>query len=331
MRTTTSILFFLVPLILLGVTPVFAQTDLRFAFNPDDSKIRHAFRYGLNAFEKVDGKDGADDFGLLENEAALRVSPLLNDDHELFLTLDFYWLDIDNDDTFPADNAKTPTDLYDLGFGGTYRWRGGTDWDFVLPLTYGSATPSGDLFNSVDEMYVSGVPFVRFRGNENLNWILLVDFDTKRDHPILPGAGIQVPFGDNGWAAFGFPFAQVQGTIGEAVEVKASYRAERNVDAEVAVPVSDHVAPFVGFSWIERYFMRPEREDNDDRTVYEDKRVFGGLRVSTSEHVSFRLKGGWVFGREFGEGDDRDERNDNEIEVDDGWFGGVELEVDLVG
>ena len=320
-------LLFLISLFPISINFASAQKTEHILLNPTGNSLKSLFSHEFNYFDKVSGKDGNLSFGLLENKVALKAAPLLGQDEELYLIGDFYWLSIDNDDNFPADNAKSPTDLYDLSFGAIYRRQISANWDIGTSFQFGTATPSGDLFDSSDEMYVSGIPFIRAKHSHDLYWILLRDLDTKRDKEILPGAGLQFQFGQSGWAALGFPFAHVNSKLSDSIFLEASYRPERNLDSKLFLNLSEEIIPYMGFNWSERYFMRAKRADNDHVLTFEDKRVFAGSKFIVTNNIALDLKAGRTFDREFGEGKNRSERRDNSIAIGDAWFGGIELTI----
>ena len=78
---------------------------------------------------------------------------------------------------------------------------------------------------------------------------------------------------------------------------------------------------FAGFDWRNQRYFRADRDNNDERIFYYEKRVGGGFRLGVAPQVALTFQGGWAFDRFYFEGEDYGDRDGNMIDVADSPYG----------
>ena len=99
----------------------------------------------------------------------------------------------------------------------------------------------------------------------------------------------------------------------------------RNIQAEASYRISWPLTVFAGFDWRNQRYFRADRDNNDERIFYYEKRIGGGLRLGVTKQVALTFEGGWAFDRFYFEGEDYGDRDQNTIEVDDSPYGAVKI------
>jgi hypothetical protein len=295
----------------------YGQSDVQLLLSPNPNDFQLIFEDDLRLYGDADIEDSRDELGLMDYRLRLRAPLVLQETSEYFAGIDFDWLDLDTD-------AGLPTDLYDLRLVLGHRRTLNNGWKLGGFLQLGSA--SDQLFDSWDEMYLAGTGFLQVPHLEYTSFIFLLNVDTSRDIPAFPGIAYFFPISRTAYAVVGLPVLALGGKIGERTDFNALL-LPYNANAGINYAFTDRLDGSLKYTWGSRYFMRADRHDDDDRLVYDEMRASAGLSYRFTESATLGLEGGYAFNRDFSEGDDRDERDDNELEVDDAWFGALSFEL----
>ncbi|MFP6584336.1 MAG: hypothetical protein VCD00_17510 [Candidatus Hydrogenedentota bacterium] len=132
---------------------------------------------------------------------------------------------------------------------------------------------------------------------------------------------------EGAFAIVGLPFAGAAGQLSDKLNFQFSFRPLRNANARVGYQATEKIEPYVGFKWQSRYFSRADRDDSDDRILFEDQRLFAGARMAVTKKSTVDLKSGVILMRKISEGDDSDERDQNDLDIDDAWFESLTLNI----
>ncbi|MFP4502039.1 MAG: hypothetical protein ACLFTT_13640 [Candidatus Hydrogenedentota bacterium] len=304
---------------LLPSTMAFAQGDLGVLIDPQPEKAAIRLQQDLHVFSTEDIKDTGESLGLTEYELDLRVPVWHAEGQVLFAGASVYGLDLDTDGLL-APGIALPSDLYDVSAGLGYLRELDRGWTVAGTLRVGSA--SDELFDSSDEIYLQGTGLLRIPDGRNA-WILAFHADTRHDWPVYPGVGYQWQFESGRYLVLGLPFLVAGGPITDRLRFETSYFPIDNVRAALRYEATENITPYLTFAWNSHYFVRAGRDDDDDRLEFEDKRIAAGVAFDLGEHVRFDIEAGYAFDRWFGEGDDRSDRDDDSIDLDDaGYLGG---------
>jgi hypothetical protein len=307
----------LITVILATSSPAFAQSDLNLLLFPERNYSKTIMRSEISQHEKVNDEEQSEEVEMKESRFALRYNLKHTEARDLYFTTDAYWVSTHTDATFKESGAEVPGDLYDTSIGMLYRAELDNGWTFGGSGRIGSS--SDKLFNSSDETYFRSLAFLRVPHLEYTSWVFMASVNTDGDFPIYPGLAYAFPISRTAYAMIGIPIIAAGGQITEKLGVSAMF-LPYNSNVRFDYALNDRVTPYAGFISQSRYFSRADREEDDDRLRLSDSRIFAGTTIGVFEHGTIDLRAGYVFDREFGEGDDRDERNDNSVEIDDAAF-----------
>ena len=311
--------------IMLWASSAMAQSDLFLLLNPNPNTEKLILRTKSTFMGEADDRSTGDDFSQFEQDFSLRYALIQNEERELYLALDSHLVDLDTTAVFDESLEAVPEGLYNVGVGVVYRQTVHTDWRVGGRITVGSA--SDKLFNSTDEMYLQGLAFLQVPHLEHTSWIALLAINSNLDFPVIPGFGYAFPLSERAMAVVGFPFLGAAGQLTDKLGFQVVYWPVRNADINVGYQVTERIRPYTGFKWRGQYFSRAGRDDSDDRIVLEDMRVFMGGAFDLTEKLVLDLQAGYLFNRQFGEGDDFSDRNDNNFRIDSTWYTSLSLRV----
>ena len=306
-------------------TAAAAQSDLVLLLNPNPNEEKVIFRTKSTIAGEADNKANGDDFRQFEQNLSLRVGLILNEERELYFTLDSHLVDFATTGVFDETLETVPGNLYNVGIGALYRQTVHEDWRVGGQLRVGSA--SDKLFNSIDELYLQGFAFLQVPHLEHTSWIAVLAVNTNLQIPVIPGFGYVFPLSEHALAVVGFPFLGAAGQLTDKLGFQIVYWPLRNANLSVSYQVTERIRPYTGFKWRGIYFSRADRADSDDRILLEDMRLFGGTVFDLTDKIALDLQAGYLFNRQFGEGDDFSDRNDNNFRIDSTWYTSLELSV----
>lgn len=305
--------------VLLGIAATCSgQSDLELIAFPDHNSTDTVIRSGVTFVAAVDERNGGTRFEMIESNRTMRYSLSHRENRDIYFNANMYWASIKNDAGFDKTGASLPDNLYDIGVGGLFRQDFDNGWTFGARLRVGSA--SDKLFNTTDEVYLRSMVLLRVPHKEYTSWVFMASINTDGDFPVFPGIGYAFPLSRGAYALVGLPFLAAGGQLTDKISFFFSYYPALNIDARVDYSVTERWTVYTGFKSRVRYFSRAQREDEDDRIRLQDSRVFAGSSVRVTKRMHLGGKAGYVFGREFGEGDDINERKDNNIRLENAAF-----------
>jgi hypothetical protein len=271
-------------------------------------------------YPESDVDEQEEDFDALRLELRFRALISSSSDDEWIFEADVDRWDFDTDARFDESGLRLPSELGDYSFGATYRRLLEGGWIVGQSFRLGSA--SDDPFSTINEMYVRGTTFLRVPAQGRDSWMYFLYIDTSRPIPVTPGFGYHyIPSRDFQLIA-GIPILLFRWNFTEDWSWFFTYLPVtiNNVHTAVTWQVTDPMQISAGFRWDSKYYRREDREKWDDRIRVEEKRLYAAAEYAFSSEMSVQGEAGYAFGRQFGEGNSRDDYRDNEIEIDPGAF-----------
>jgi len=267
-------------------------------------------------FESEDFEDRPGSIGWTDVEANFWLQPARTETSEWGINLQFANKDL---------NAHSDIDdLQDASLGIGYRRILANDWLAGGLLSIGSA--SDEPFDGMDECYIAGWGLLRVPSGASNAWLFLLNLNTTHhSFPVIPTVGYQM-VRDDWQAVVGLPFLMLSATPTQHIELSAYAFPPGTVDARATYRPNKALAFFTGFTWGRDSYYLADRSDHDDQLVFEDKRAELGVAFGFSRHARLEVTGGYAFDQTIGYGEDEDERDDNEVDIDDSWFGRLKFE-----
>lgn len=257
--------------------------------------------------------------------------PLFQDeDREWTFQTALRGLDIDSAARLPDSCDLFPGELWDVRLGTTYRHRFTNGWIGGGNLTFGS--PSDRPFASGDEILVSASGFLRMPVSEASAWLFLLNYSNNREFlPDIPIPGVAYHYQPDERLNLlaGLPLSSVRWKPLERLTLDALYLVPRTLRAQVGYDLLETLQLYAGYDWANQQYFRHDRRDNDDRLSYYEQRVSLGARWKIRENLALDLAGGWAFDRFWFEGEDYGDRGENRLDLSDGPFVRLQLELRL--
>lgn len=302
-----------------------AQGDFVLWLTPEIGDFEFIGELGATYYGDADVERRSDDIQLMDYDLRLRA-PLARDaDSEWILGADVEVLETGGGPRIRGTFDDLPGALSDISVSASYRQFFNDDWLAVGNLSVGSA--SNRLFDSFDEVYIRGNAFLGIPHLEYTAWLFYLNVDTWREWPVLPGVGYQFPMGRRVLGVVGIPIIGFGGEFTNKLSAEAYYIPVENAHVRLTYAPTERLKTFVAFDWESKTWRRVEREDDDDELELEQKLIKLGGEFALTEAWSLEVNGGYAFDRSFAEDDDRSDREDEELEFDDSWFGGINLKL----
>ena len=311
-----------------ATTPLAPQGGLAGLFNPTlgHLPIRADYRVTWFADERVAGQ-GAH-LGYWQNDAGLSFplwqdclnewSASANVRAELFHT----------GAILPDTHQPFPDELWNVRFGTGYRHLFDNGWIGGASLTVGSA--SDRPFHSINEMTVGANLSLRVPQGEHNAWLFTLNYSTNSEVLYgIPIPGIAYFWAPSEWfqATVGLPFANIIYRPLDDLTLELSYALLTNIHAKASYRFAPGWKIHAGFDWSNENYYLADRTDDKARLFYYDKRVTAGVQGHLAEHVTLDLSGGYSFDRFYFEGRRISDSHDNRVDVADGPFVAVRVEV----
>jgi hypothetical protein len=315
------------PLIVFLYSPALAQPiDVARWFGPDVGNRPYLARYALHIYPDADVQGQDTDLGLLEHNFFFLAPVWQNENHELGISAKVELQDADTAALLPKENIQLPGELWEVRVGANYRGVVRGDWIWGLNASLGSASnlpfQAGDAFDGT----LGGI--LRIPHKERNAWLFFLYFATNREflnYIPLPGAGYWWEPSDKFRAVVGVPFVSWAYHPTDRLSMDFSYFPARNIQTRASYKVYDPMTLFVRFDWRNQRYFRADRDDNDERIFYYEKRVGGGFLVPIPGQISLTFEGGWAFDRFYFEGEDYGDRDRNLIDVDSSPYAAVKI------
>jgi hypothetical protein len=303
-----------------------AQIEFTRPLGPEMGKAKTVFQYQITPYaeKEVDGQNK--DFEVTHHNAFLSVPILQDPRYEWTLLGSFLFQEIDTSAILPDTRDPFPESLWDIRVGTQYRRKFANGWIGGGNVTVGSA--SDKPFRSEAEATIQANLFARIPDGERNAWLLFLNYTRYReflsDIPI-PGVAYWYEPSSNLRLILGFPFASVEWRPLDSLSVELSYFLIRTVRTQVSYRFLSVLGAYVGFDWRNEYYFRYDRKDDDKRLAYYEKRLFAGIRWDFLRGMFLDLSGGYAFDRFYFEAKSYDDRNENRVNVGDGFFGSLRL------
>ncbi len=314
-------------LTLLQHTPAFAQSiDVARWFGPEVGNRSVIARYALNFYTDSDVDGQNTDLGLLEHDFFAMAPVWQNNRHELGISAKVELQDTDTDAVLPREGIPLPGQLWEVRVAGNYRGVVRGDWIWGVNASFGSA--SNEPFQAGDAFDGTLGGLLRIPHKEKNAWLFFLYFATNREflnYIPLPGAGYWWEPSDKLRAVVGVPFVSLAYGPVEKLSLNLNYFPIRNIKARANYRIAGSLTLTAGFEWRNQRYFRADRDNNDERIFYYEKRIAGGLRVDVTRQVTLAFEGGWAFDRFYFEGEEYGDRDGNRIDVDDSPYGAVKI------
>ncbi len=307
--------------------PASAQSELQTWLNPRLGHLMPRAEYGLTDYPAQDVTGQGTRFRLLDHGASVFL-PLYQDSrNEWSLSGRVGFQDIHTSAVLPSTGDRFPDELWDARLGAGYRHKFDNGWIGGASVTVGSA--SDRPFASADEMIVRAIGMLRIPSGQRNAWLGTLIYASDSEFlgglPI-PGLAYLYSPSDRFTAVIGFPFSSVQYRPLDKLTLEAQYLPVRRVRARATYALFRPLRLYVGFDWDSDHWLRADREDEQDKLFYYEKRASGGVRFDL-RHVGFRLAGGYAFDRFYFEGHDYADRNHNRLDIGSGPFVSAQVSV----
>jgi hypothetical protein len=225
---------------------------------------------------------------------------------------------LDSDAFFPISGRALPDDLWNIGFGGTYRHRFDNDWIAGGSLMIGSA--SDKPFHGWDEMNIGLNTFLRLPSGERNSWLFTLSYSPTAQLPFsVPGVAYSWVPSDQFRANIGLPF-QLTYCPTQDLRFDFSYMLLTSIHARATYRCWGPVRAYVSYDWENEAYLPVDRPDVKDRLFSYDMRLSGGVQTSLDRHWLLDLSSGYVFDRFYALGRSSALDTQDRINVGDGPF-----------
>lgn len=322
MKNKKIALFFgIVAFFILISSALFAQEELLAWVNAPLGELPPMGAYSISYYGDKDVKNQDTSLQLIEHNL-WGFMPLLNKpDKDLAIFGPFEIKNMKTDAILPNSGAVLPENLYDLSFGPAYRCKFKNDWIGGVAFLFGSA--SDKPFHSADELSYRLDAYVKIPSSNNNAWLFFVDYYNNREYlrniPI-PGAAYLYNPSDKLIAVIGLPVATLQYMPVDNLTVNLTYIMVTSVHAKVAYNLTASLNIYGAFDWNNELYARADREREKERIFYYEKLLSLGIHWQAFKYVGIDLSGGYAFNRFFFEGEQYNEKDGNNIDIENGPF-----------
>jgi hypothetical protein len=303
-----------------------AQLDLIRFLAPGFGKAKPVFQYQVSPYSNEEAEGQNRGFEVTQHNAFLSLPVLQDFANEWTLLGNFRLQDIHTSAILPDTREPFPESLWDIRLGTQYRRKFTNGWIGGGMLSVGSA--SDKPFRSEAELTAQTNLFARIPHGERNAWLLFLNYSRYReflnDVPI-PGIAYWYEPSSNLRLILGIPFASVEWKPTEELSLELSYFMIRTVRAQVSYRFLSFLRAYAGYDWRNDYFFRYDRQDKDRRLAYYEKRFSAGLRWDFSRGWFLDLGGGYAFDRFYFEAERYDDRDENRLNIANGFFGSLRL------
>lgn len=249
---------------------------------------------------------------------SLSIPFVLSETDEVLWRMRIDHLSLGGDMWLPYTFDELPNSLWDITFGKTWRHKLNNGWTAGADISLGSK--SDKPYASGDEITLTLTGFVRVPHGQNNAWLFMLNYSNEREFARnipIPGVAYQFNAGPKLQGLAGLPFSMIRWQPVDRVELKASYFIPRTIKARASYELVDDVRLYASFAWDNDRWFRADRNDDDDRLFYYEKRVMAGVRWDITEQLYVDFGAGYAFDRLFFEGEDYGDRHDSRVSIDD--------------
>ncbi len=317
-------------LVLAAATPAFGQTALQWLDPRTWGEMEYPPRYGVRyrCGQGVANQEAS--LQWTEHRASAAVPIVMDEVQEFSVVPSVEVWHVDTDAWLPDTNEPFPNHLWDVGATLSYRRK--LREDHTIGAALEVTSPSDEPFASGEEIKVEALGYYRWDVSESGGWLFLLHYSNGREflrHVPLPGVAYHYR-PDRTLSVFaGVPFSAVRWQATDRLSVEAFWALLHNARARVRYRVAEGWSLYGGFDWASRQWLRHDRDDDDDRLWYYEKRLLTGVTWKPNDCLTLDLSGGYAWDRFFFEGEDYDDRDFNRIDPGDGAFVGASVKVNF--
>ena len=226
--------------------------------------------------------------------------------------------------------SNLPSDLADVRFGMAYRHEYGNGWQLGVGGTFGSA--SDDIFAHSETLVWSGAAFLKVPHGEYNAFYFYVDYDSNRaehwmrKYPI-PGIGYLFPLSETTYFMIGAPMSMFHWEPVERLKIDASYVALTSANSRITFDITDRFSVYTGYKTNSQRYIDSKAHDTDQGFNYTDQRANVGIDFKFNDCISFGIDSGYAWKRHLWAGEKLRHRHDNDIKLNNGWYGGAALNI----
>ena len=239
---------------------------------------------------------------------------------ELSLMANADHLPLDSEVRFPSGKAF-PSDLYDIGLGGMYRYK--LDNGLIAGGFLRVGSPSDQPFQDTDEISLNASAFLRLPSSGKNAWLLLLNYDNHRDFlggSPIPGVAYWWEPSEQFQVLLGLPLLSARYKPWKRTTVTFTYTYPHNIFARVAQRLTKPLAVFAGFEWSNQRWFLADRTHYEDMLYFNQKKWLAGAVYTLAPGVNLELTGGWAFDRMFFVGENYGDRDQERVDLDNGAF-----------
>jgi hypothetical protein len=225
-----------------------------------------------------------------------------------------------------ASGLNTPTNLWAIDVGGTYKHKIDQTHDWGLILSAGS--PSDIPFNSLNEVDGSATATYSWRKDMLHAWIFMLNYSKVRSFAPgipLPGVGyFEANPGNHTQVFYGLPFF-FSWQPEKQLKLSATYFLLTYVNAQAEYKALGGINIYSGFQWSSQSWLRANRSDTNNRIIFDQKRLVVGASTSLSENLFANIFTGQAFDQRITEAASITSQNLNYNYLSAGVIGQAEL------
>ncbi|MBV9123705.1 MAG: hypothetical protein JO112_10145 [Planctomycetes bacterium] len=265
------------------------------------------------------------DLGYVEQNFSASVPVWQNSQNDWALTTNVRSEIFHTGAILPNTVQSFPDDLWSVRFGTAYRHLFDNDWIAGGGVSVGTA--SDKPFGGHDAVTVGLNTFLRLPQGEHNAWLFSLNYSSNSELPFpIPGVAYVWQPSEDFRANIGLPF-QLWYRPMEDLTLDFSYMLLRTVHARATYRLLPRWRVYTAFDWSNESYYLAERPSQDDRFFYYDKRLTSGVQWILARQASLDFFGGYVFDRFYFEGRSYSDRNFNRMDVGNGPFVGMRLDV----
>ena len=222
----------------------------------------------------------------------------------------------------PDSQIAMPGELWQIQTGVMNFRQLDNGWSSGTILTVGSA--SDQPYDATRDLTATAVAFVEIpRGRDAWNLSIFYSPTSQLPYP-LPGVAYVWRPNDTWTANLGVPFSlRYQPT--ETFSFAASYFPLTNVDLMARWQLTDLWSVYSGYQVVNETYWLSERTEDDELLFLFDQRVTLGAQRKLFAGWTLDLSGGYVFDRQVFQSESFSEDRRDEIEIDPGFVGVLQL------
>jgi hypothetical protein len=266
----------------------------------------------------------AADLGLVRQRLGVAAPVWAGGDDRLLLTANVSDAHFATAAVLPDSRRPFPDDLWSINVGLNYMRQFANGWSGGLMTSFGSS--SDQPFHSLREMNVGLGAMLRVPArNDRDFWTFGVMYSPAGT------LNFPVPLVSYAWnpsetfrMSIGLPLALTWRPT-EDWTLNVSYVPLTNVNATVTYRVLGNLRVYGGYQYLTESYFLADRADAQDRFFGLEQRLFTGVRWDLGRRASLDVSGGYVFGRQYGEGTNQSAALHDRVDIAPGAFLGAKF------